>query len=186
MTKTIASRWSRRSMLGAALATSACGVISSPSGSEIDGRVDQALSELFTTIPGTQELADQAAGVLVMPTVTEAGFLVGGSYGEGALIIGGAKVDYFSAASASIGLQIGGQRYRHALFFMTQEALANFRQTDGWEIGLDAEYALPSNGGAVTVTSTELNKPVYAVVFGQKGLIIGASLEGLKYSRIVR
>jgi len=69
---------------------------------------------------------------------------------------------------------------------MTPEALAKFRQTDGWEIGVDAEYAVAENGNSVTVTSTSVNKPVYAVVFGQKGLLVGASIEGLKYSRIVR
>ncbi len=179
------SRWTRRSMLLAALALAAC---SNATGDrdELDGRVDRALSELYSTVPGTEELSRQASGVLVIPSVNEAGLFVGGSYGEGALVIGGAKVDYYSAASASIGFQVGGQRYRHAIFFMTPEALAKFRQTDGWEIGVDAEYAVAENGNSVTVTSTSVNKPVYAVVFGQKGLLVGASIEGLKYSRIVR
>ena len=186
MTHSTSTRWTRRGAIGATLALAACGTQSAPSREQLDARVDVAMMELFETVPGTQTLADRAAGMLVMPSVTEAGLFLGGSYGEGALVIGGAKVDYFSAASASIGLQVGGQRYRHALFFMTPEALARFRQTDGWEIGVDAEYALPSEGGAVTVTSTSINKPVYAVIFGQSGLIIGASLEGLKYSRIIR
>lgn len=179
------SKWSRRGAVLSALALAACGSASN-SGAELDTRVDRALSDLFTSVPGTQDLADQAAGVLVIPSVTEAGLFVGGSYGEGALVIGGAKVGYFSAASASFGLQVGGQQYSHALFFMTPEVLAKFRQKDGWEIGVDAEYAVASEGGALTVTSTSINKPVYAVIYGQKGLIVGASVEGLKYSRIVR
>jgi lipid-binding SYLF domain-containing protein len=40
-----------------------------------------------------------AAGMLVMPLVTEAGFGFGGAYGRGALRIGGTTVDYYSAAS---------------------------------------------------------------------------------------
>jgi len=183
--KSTFSRWTRRSAVLAALALAACGS-TSPSGPELDTRVDAALNELYVAVPGTQELASRAAGVLVIPSVTEAGLFVGGSYGEGALVIGGAKVDYFSAASASLGFQIGGQKYSHALYFMTPEALAKFRRTDGWEIGVDAEYAVPSEGGAVTVTSTSINKPVYAVIYGQRGPILGASIEGLKYSRIVR
>ena len=54
-------------------------------------------------------LADKAVGMLVMPLVTEAGFGVGGAYGRGALIVGGATVDYYAQAKASFGLQLGAQ-----------------------------------------------------------------------------
>lgn len=153
---------------------------------EIDTRVDSAMAEMFATVPGSEAVAQQAAGILIMPRVNKGGFIYAGSYGEGALIVGGAKVDYFQLVSASVGIQAGAQRYKHALFFMTPEALADFRTADGWELGLDAEYALPSAQGAATVTTGIFNKPVYAVIFGQEGLIAGASLEGSKYSRIVR
>lgn len=153
---------------------------------EIDARVDEALAELYATVPGSQAVAGQAAGILVMPRVNEGSFIAGASYGEGALLVGNAKVDYFSVASASVGLQAGAQRFKHALFFMTPESLAQFRTSDGWELGIDAEYALPSQAAAATVTSGTFNKPIYAVIFGQEGLILGASVEGNKYSRIVR
>ena len=153
---------------------------------EIDARVDQALADLYANVPGSQAVAQQAAGILIMPRVNKGGFIYAGSYGEGALLVGGAKVDYFQLVSASVGLQAGAQRYKHALFFMTPEALAEFRTADGWELGLDAEYALPSSQGAATVTTGTFNKPIYAVIYGQEGIILGASLEGSKYSRIVR
>jgi len=121
-----------------------------------------------------------------MPRINEGGLIGGGSYGEGALMIKGATVDYYAVASASIGLQIGAQRYGHALFFMTPDSLAEFRTADGWELGADAEFAIADRTGATSITSGTYNKPVYAVIYGQKGLIIGATIEGNKYSRIIR
>ncbi len=68
-----------------------------------------------------------------MPLVTEVGFGLGGSFGRGALQVGGATVDYYSAAAASAGLQVGAQQYSHVLFFMTPEALMEFApRPDGW------------------------------------------------------
>ena len=37
-----------------------------------------------------------------------------------------------------------------------------------------------------TLTNNTLTKPIYAIVFGQRGVIAGASLEGAKYSRLIR
>ncbi len=172
--------------LGAAVFLSACASQISSTRGEIDARVDQAMVDLFTNVPGAEAVARQAAGILIIPRVNKGGFIYAGSYGEGALVVGGAKVDYFQLVSASFGLQAGAQRYKHALFFMTPEALAEFRTADGWELGLDAEYALPSAAGAATVSTGTFNKPIYAVIYGQEGIIVGASLEGTKYSRVVR
>ncbi|MFD1341900.1 lipid-binding SYLF domain-containing protein [Litorisediminicola beolgyonensis] len=151
----------------------------------IDARVDATLNQLYTQYPGTQALAQKSAGILVMPLVTEAGLGVGGAYGRGALRVGGATVDYYSVTKASGGLQIGAQQYAHVLFFMTEEALANFRRSPGWAAGADVEYALPSRGETLTADTTTTTSPVIAVIFGQSGLRVGATLEGSKYTRII-
>lgn len=180
---------SRRAVLGGAgamaLLTAACanGVGSNGAG-QIDARVDATQEYLFGRYPGTRELADRAAGVLYMPLVTEAGFLYGGAYGRGALRIRGATVDYYSATKASIGLQIGAQQYAHALFFMTDEALAEFRRGSGWAASGDLRYATPEQGASIGKETTELD-PVIPFVFGQQGLIAGATLAGVKYTRII-
>jgi lipid-binding SYLF domain-containing protein len=158
----------------------------------IDNRVRMALDQMFTQLPGTRDLASRARGMLVMPSVVKGGFIVGGAYGEGALLTGGAQGyqgpadGYYSVASASVGLQLGVHSSHHVLFFMTDEALERFRRADGWEIGADAEVALPESGMTLQLNSTAVNKPVVAVVFGQDGFMLGASLEGAKYSPIVR
>ncbi len=55
----------------------------------IDASVDGTMSRLFTTVKGSRELVSKARGVLVFPSVLQAGFIVGGQYGEGALRVGG-------------------------------------------------------------------------------------------------
>lgn len=158
--------------------------VGSGGAAQIDARVDASRDYLLQQYPGTQDMVSRAAGILYMPLVTEAGFIVGGAFGRGALRIGGATVDYYSATRASLGLQIGAQQFAHALFFMTQEALAEFRSGNGWAASADMRYATPSDGASMGKQTTELDE-VVALVYGQQGLIAGASLAGTKYTRII-
>lgn len=177
----------RTALLGLAAAPlAACGNgIGSDGAARIDARVDQTLRYMYDRFPGTVTLAEKASGILVMPVVTEAGLGIGGSYGRGALRIGPTTVDYYSTTSASAGFQIGAQQYAHVLFFMTPEALADFRAASGWIAGADVSYALNNDGQTVRAETTTSLSPVIAVIFGQAGLRVGATLEGGKYTRII-
>jgi len=181
------NNWTRRGFIAASGMTAACTATGiSKSMAQIDFEIDRARADLFRSVAGTEQLARQAAGVLIIPEITEVGLFLGGSYGEGALLIGDAKVDYFSFSAASIGLQIGAQRFSHALFFMTQETLTGFRNTDGWQLGVDAEFVYKDDYGSIGVSTNTINLPVYAIVYAQSGAILGATLQGAKYSRIRR
>ncbi len=170
---------------GMAAGLSACGNgIGGNGGAQIDGRVDATRDFLFGRYPGTRDLAARAAGVLYMPLVTEAGFGIGGAYGRGALRISDVTVDYYSTTRATIGFQIGAQQYAHALFFLTEAALGDFRRSDGWAASADVRYATPDEGASLGKETTEI-QPVVALVFGQSGLIAGATLAGVKYTRII-
>jgi lipid-binding SYLF domain-containing protein len=190
----------RRNVLAAAASIAVAGLVSGIAAGPaqaagrtvIDNRVRMALDQMYAQVPGARDLAAQARGMLVMPSVVKGGFIFGGAYGEGALLPGGGQgamgpaSGYYSVASASVGLQLGVQSSSHVLFFMTDEALERFRRADGWEIGADAEVTLPESGMALQLNSTLTNKPVVGIVFGQDGFLLGASLEGAKYSPIVR
>ncbi|HEX9856914.1 MAG TPA: YSC84-related protein [Paracoccaceae bacterium] len=183
------AEFSRRMFLGAAgsalALTAACGNgVGGRGGATIDARVDATRDYLFGRYPGTRELSQKAYGVLYMPLVTEAGFGIGGAYGRGALRINDVTVDYYSSAKATFGLQIGAQQYAHALFFMTEPALSDFRRSSGWAAGADVRYATPEQGASIGKETTEID-PVVALVFGQSGLIAGATLSGVKYTRII-
>jgi len=150
----------------------------------IDQRVEAALDVMYDEVPGSRRLAQNAAGMLVMPLVTEAGFGFGGSYGEGALRAAGLSLDYYNAIGGSFGFQIGAQQYSHTLFFMTQEAMNTFRNSTGWAVGADVRYAVNTTGATLGVDTTTLVDPVIAVVFGRAGLIAGATLDGTRYNRL--
>jgi lipid-binding SYLF domain-containing protein len=179
---------SRRRFLGAtgaAALLSACGNgVGSGGAAQIDARVTSTEQFLYNSFPGTRDLGNRAAGLLIMPLITEAGLIYGGGYGRGALRVGGVTVDYYSATRATFGLQIGAQQYAHALFFMTPDALSNFRRSPGWAVGADVRYATPAEGASLGRETTEL-EPVIALVFGQQGFIAGATLSGVKYNRII-
>ena len=185
-----ASRLGRRAFTLTALAglaaTAACGNgVGSDNAARIDARVDATLNEMYTQYPNTRDLAQKATGMLVMPLVTEAGLWIGGAYGQGALRVNGVTVDYYSTTKASAGLQIGAQQYAHVLFFMTYDALIDFRRSSGWAAGGDLEYVLRDMGDSVAADTTTLRSPVLAAVFGRAGLRVGATLEGTKYTRII-
>ncbi len=186
------NKYTRRFLIagavGTTLFTAACGNVSNPitisDAATIDARSDAALEQLFGINSSARDLNDKAAGVLIMPLITEAGFGLGGSYGRGALRVGGASVDYYSVAEASFGLQIGGQQYSHVLFFMTEEALSEFRNGEGFVAGADLKVAVIDEGIKVNADTTTTLAPVVAMVFGQAGLIAGVTFEGSKYTLI--
>lgn len=180
-------RISRRAVVlgGGAIGLAGCSnAVGTDNAARLDARVDATRDFLFSRYPGTRDLAAKSFGVLYMPLITEAGFGIGGGYGRGALRINDVTVDYYSAARATVGFQIGAQQYAHALFFLTDAALAEFRRSNGWAAGADIRYATPEQGASLGKETTEI-LPVIALVFGQSGLIAGATLAGVKYTRII-
>lgn len=171
----------------AAMATlAACSnPVGSQGAADLDARVDAAREYLRSNYPGLSDLFQNARGILYIPVVTEGGLFIGGAYGRGALRINDATVDYYSATRASFGLQAGAQQYAHALFFMTEQALSDFRYSPGWAASADLRYATPTQGGSMGTETTTQFSPVIAVVFGQSGIMAGASLAGVKYARII-
>lgn len=166
--------------------TAACGNgVGNSNAAKIDARVDATLNQMYSLYPNTRGLAQNATGLLVMPLVTEAGFVFGGAFGRGALRINDVTVDYYSTVKGNAGLQIGAQQYAHVLFFMTQDALSNFRRSSGWAAGADLEYVIQNEGNALAADTNTLTSPILAAIFGQAGLRIGATLEGTKYTRII-
>ena len=150
----------------------------------INASVDGTLSRLYSSVSGSHELVDKARGVLVFPSVIQAGFWVGGQYGDGALRVGGHTVGYYSTAAGSFGLQIGAQSKAIVFLFMTQEALDRFRNSQGWAVGGDATVALVNVGANGNVDSSTATAPIEAFVMTNAGLMAGVSLEGTKVTRL--
>ncbi|MFV0409358.1 MAG: YSC84-related protein [Paracoccus sp. (in: a-proteobacteria)] len=170
----------------AVLGLAACNNGTSTNATQVlDGRVNGTLNELYTKYPNARPLVENAHGVLIIPVMTQAGFGFGGSYGEGALRIGGKTVDYYSATQASFGFQAGARQYAQVVVFQTERALSEFRSAAGWVAGAGAFYALPAEGLSVGTDSVTRNHPVVAMIFGETGIMAGATIESTKYTRII-
>ena len=156
------------------------------SAKEIDTSVDVALEQFGKDIKGGNEFLESAKGVLVLPSVIKAGVGIGGEYGEGALRMGGKTVDYYSTAAASFGFQLGAQSKTVVLVFMEDKALKNFRGSSGWEAGVDGSVALIELGTGGSTDSTNIKDPIVGFVFGNKGLMYNLTLEGSKFTKLVR
>jgi lipid-binding SYLF domain-containing protein len=151
---------------------------------EINASVKAAMDRFKKQVKGSTEYLKGAKGVLIMPNITKAGFVVGGKYGQGALQVGGKTVSYYSLAEGSVGWQIGAQKYDMVILFMTDEVLNKFRNSENWEAGVDAEVTIIAVGAEVSVETLRSQNPVAGFVFDQKGLMGGVSVKGAKFTKI--
>jgi len=153
---------------------------------EINGEVSEALTLFYKQVKGGKQFLNASKGVLVIPNIVKAGLGVGGQYGEGALRIGGKPVEYYSIAAASAGLQIGAQKMNLILVFMQDEALKKFRTSSGWKAGVDATVAFVDVGAEKSLDTTNIKDPIVGFVFGQKGAMAAATIEGAKFTKLER
>jgi lipid-binding SYLF domain-containing protein len=151
---------------------------------EINASVDVALERFASDVRGADEFLNASKGVLVIPRIIQAGFIIGGKYGNGALRIEGKTIGYYNMAAASAGLQVGAQESNIILCFMDKTVLNKFRKSKGWQVGVDGTVALVTIGAGGSVDTTKLKEPIVGFVFGQAGLMAGVSLEGLKLTKI--
>ena len=146
----------------------------------IDASVDNAMARLYAQDPSSRELVSKARGVLVFPGIVTAGLVVGGSYGQGALRVGGRTTEYYSTTAGSVGLLAGAESKSVYLLFMTDEALSKFRASKGWTVGADASVTLVNVGANVSADSTLARQAVIGYVLTNGGLMATISLEGTK------
>jgi lipid-binding SYLF domain-containing protein len=153
---------------------------------EINSEVNLALKLFSQHVKGGKEFLQTAKGVLVIPNIFKAGLGIGGEYGEGAMRIGGKTVEYYSLAAGSVGLQIGAQKTNLILVFTQDEALKNFRRSSGWKAEVDGSVAFIDVGAGKSLDTVNVKDPIVAFMFGQKGLMANATIEGAKFNKLAR
>lgn len=151
---------------------------------EINRDSTKALFNLYAQNSSAKEMAEKAKGILVFPSIIKGGFMVGGNYGEGALLKTGEKSTYYNTVQVSYGLQAGLQSYGYALFFMTESAMKWLDKSDGWEVGVGPTITVIDAGKSGSFTTTTGQSDIYAFFFNQKGLMAGLGLQGTKITRI--
>lgn len=154
------------------------------SAAEIDAEVDVAVERLEAKVPGTRELAERSAGVLVFPKIVKAGFLVGVQGGHGALRSGDSTAGYYETVSLSYGLQAGVQPFGYALLFLNEHDLAYLDRSEGFELGMAPSLVIADVGTAASLSTTTAKRGILVFIFGQKGLMGGLGVQGTKITRI--
>ncbi len=142
-----------------------------------------ALERLYHESSEAKQLSMRAAGILVFPEVTKAGFVVGGQYGDGVLFKQGRFAGFYNSTSVSAGLQAGAQRLGYALFFMGQDDLNYLNSSKGWEVGTNPNLTVIDRGYSTALTSSTAREGIYAFFFDQKGLMAGVGLQGTKITK---
>ena len=151
---------------------------------EIDASVDAVMDRFYKQVKDSKEVVKRAKGMLILPSVKKGAFIVGGEYGKGAMKIGGKTVEYYNMISGSVGLQIGGQAKDVIIAFMSSDALKKFRDSKGWEAGVDGNVALITVGAGESALSAMGKNPIVAFVFDVKGLMADMSFKGAKFSKL--
>ncbi len=151
---------------------------------EIDSDVNGALSVFYNEINGAKSYLDKAKGYVVFPDVKEAGFFIGGKYGEGALRINGVTKGYYSITSASMGMQIGMQKYSLIIVFTSDEALKKFMHDDSWETDMDFNIAMADYNNDEELDDIDFGSNMVGFVFDSTGMMGNFTMEGTRFERI--
>ncbi|HET7008730.1 MAG TPA: lipid-binding SYLF domain-containing protein [Candidatus Binatia bacterium] len=154
------------------------------SASEIDRDARASLAKLYNNYPGAKALADKAVGVLVFPSIVKGGFIFAGQFGDGALRKGGKTVAYYRSLAVSYGFQAGVQAYGYVLFFMDDASLQYLNASEGFELGVGPSLVVLDEGFGKNLSTTTLQRGVYAFIFDQKGLMGGMGIQGTKITKI--
>ncbi|MBW2481107.1 MAG: hypothetical protein JRF38_14060 [Deltaproteobacteria bacterium] len=151
---------------------------------EIDASADAAMARFYKMVENGKAVAAKAKGLLILANVKKGAFIVGAEYGQGAMRIGGKTVEYYSMGAGSVGLQIGGQSKDIIIAFNSSEALKKFRNSKGWEAGVDGGVTVISAGESGGRITAQYNEPIVAYVFDAKGLMVDVSMKGAKFNKL--
>lgn len=144
----------------------------------------EALHKLEASDPAARLYAKHARAILVFPSILKAGLIFGGETGNGVLLVHGRPTEYYNLSGGSWGLQIGGQDFSYALFFMNNSAISYLRRAEGFSAGTGPSIVVVNKGAAAEANSTTLTHDVYAFPFNAKGLMADLTLQGTKITRI--
>ncbi len=152
--------------------------------SAIDRDAKVALDKLYKNTPDAKVLADKSVAMLVFPSIVKGGFIIAGQFGDGALRKNGKSVAYYRSLAASYGFQAGVQAFGYVLFFMDDASLQYIDNSEGWELGVGPSLVVLDEGFGKNLSTTTLQKGVYAFIFDQTGLMGGLGIQGSKITRI--
>jgi len=138
--------------------------LSAASHGEMNREAFAALNHLYSTSPAARRVGESASAVLIFPSLAQdcADLRV---HRYGALFDHGKVIGYYKSVVASYGMPKRMQKFSYALFFMSDEYLAQLRKRGGWEIGIGPKVVMMEenqnrNQQAAASASASANKVV--------------------------
>jgi lipid-binding SYLF domain-containing protein len=146
----------------------------------------RSLQSLLSEEPRSRFFDRHCRAALVFPSILKAGFIFGGETGNGVLFgpHGGAPMGFYNLTGGSWGLQVGGQDFAYALFFMTEGSLEYLHRSAGFSVGTGPSIVVINAGAGAEANTTTITHDVYAFPYNQKGLMADLTLQGTKISPI--
>ena len=137
--------------------------------------------------PNLRRFLGKAKAVLVFPTLIKGAFFLGGEGGSGMLLTRNESGSwsypaFYTMASISFGIQIGGQTAEAILVLLTNGAVGAVLDNQ-MKLGADASVAAgPIGAGIDGATTTNVGADILTFSTSQ-GFFAGASLEGAVIAR---
>ena len=150
---------------------------------ENSGVVMQEIMNTPENIP--QEVIEKAECVIVFPSVLKAAFIVGGSYGRGAMVCRTGKgfrgpwgaPAMYALEGGSVGFQIGGQATDLVLLVMNDRGASSILNSKV-KLGADASVAAGPVGRDASADTDAYMRAEVLSYSRSRGLFAGISLEG--------
>ena len=149
------------------------------------GEAGKAFSEIMAAddkaIPGS--ILDKAECVAIIPGMKKGGFIVGGSFGRGAVSCRSADKKSWGAPAmvemggGSVGLQLGASATDVVMLIMNREGMDNLLK-DKFTLGGDASIAAGPVGRAATAETDALMKAKILSYSRSSGVFGGVALKG--------
>lgn len=127
-------------------------------------------------------LLNSAYAVAVLPNVLKGGFIVGGSYGKGVLLVrqsdgAWSNPSFITLANLGIGFQAGAQGADLVLVFKTRRGVDNIARGKFTLGGSASASAGPVGRTALAMTDGEFKAEIYTYA-RSRGLFAGVALDG--------
>jgi len=147
------------------------------------GKVMQEILAIPDDIP--QDLLDRARCVVVVPSVLKAAFVVGASYGRGAMVCRTGK-DFtgpwsapamYAVEGGSVGLQLGGEATDFVLLEMNDRGASSLLYSKV-KLGADASAAAGPKGRSAEADTDAYMRAEILSYSRARGVFAGISLDG--------
>lgn len=158
-------------ILGTSTATHAA------SASQLEREALGALSAIYQRSADAIEMGRNAHAILVFPGVHKLGAGLALTTGTGILFEEGKATGVYNLTGFSAGLEIGVQKFNHAIFFEDERALANLHNSAGLRIGLDPGLVLGEGILLLEPSTQNIHSGIFVYSGNRIGLMASLGLE---------